>query len=68
MERSQFEGYRCIAARGRHITLTFLLRHNRIYSGGGHWTLAHVNGAAIFLKSGGAKFPSLAGCGDQPLR
>ena len=26
-----------------------------------------VNGAAIFLKSGGAKFPSLAGCGDQPL-
>ena len=22
MERSQFEGYRCIAARGRHITLT----------------------------------------------
>jgi hypothetical protein len=28
---------------------------------------AAVNGAAIFLKSGGAKFPSLAGCGDQPL-
>jgi hypothetical protein len=25
-----------------------------------------VNGAAIFLKSGAAKFPSLAGCGDQP--
>jgi hypothetical protein len=26
-----------------------------------------VNGAAIFLKSGAAKFPSLAGLGDQPL-
>ena len=25
-----------------------------------------VNGAAIFLKSGAAKFPSLAGLGDQP--
>ena len=24
MERSQFEGYRCIAARGRQITLTML--------------------------------------------
>jgi hypothetical protein len=31
-----------------------------------HWSRS-VNGAAIFLKSGGAKFPSLAGCGDQPL-
>ena len=28
---------------------------------------SRVNGAAIFLKSDGAKFPSLAGCGDQPL-
>jgi hypothetical protein len=27
---------------------------------------AGVNGAAIFLKSGAAKFPSLAGLGDQP--
>jgi len=53
--------------RKRQQLLSFLLRHSRIYSGGGHWTLAHVNGAAIFLKSGGAKFPSLAGCGDQPL-
>jgi hypothetical protein len=26
-----------------------------------------VNGAAIFLRSVIAKFPSLAGCGDQPL-
>jgi hypothetical protein len=28
---------------------------------------AAVNGATIFLKSGAAKFPSLAGLGDQPL-
>jgi hypothetical protein len=27
---------------------------------------AAVNGAAIFLKSGAAKFPSLAGLGCQP--
>jgi hypothetical protein len=29
--------------------------------------LGFVNGATIFLKSGAAKFPSLAGLGDQPL-
>ena len=28
------------------------------------WERLGVNGAAIFLKSGAAKFPSLAGCGD----
>jgi len=31
-----------------------------------HERLIAVNGAAIFLKSVIAKFPSLAGCGDQP--
>jgi ATP-dependent DNA ligase len=29
--------------------------------------ISRVNGATIFLKSGAAKFPSLAGLGDQPL-
>ena len=28
--------------------------------------VAFVNGAAILLKSGAAKFPGLAGLGDQP--
>src|SRR5882757_6232113 len=27
--------------RKRQQLLSFLLRHSRIYSGGGHWTLAH---------------------------
>ena len=30
MERSQFEGYRCIAARGRHITLTLFENYDAI--------------------------------------
>jgi hypothetical protein len=35
-------------------------------SDAGGLLLGAVNGAAIFLKSGAAKFPSLAGLGDQP--
>jgi transposase len=27
--------------RKREQLLSFLLRHSRIYSGGGHWTMAH---------------------------
>ena len=32
---------RTICGAKRQQLLSFLLRHGRIYSGGGHWTLAH---------------------------
>jgi hypothetical protein len=44
--------------RKRQQLLSFLLRHSRIYSGGGHWTLAHPPWLANQSVSGGAILPT----------